>query len=85
MFITVGNTTSLFKLEMRLQYTFVIVNQDKQIPSNFFHFTYLFLQALRGINWYSAVIVFPEDNYNFRNNIHNINPPTKLHFDHKQG
>jgi len=68
--MNIGDATRLLKLEMRSQYTFVILNQDKRIPLGFAHFTQLFLRGLRVTNWYSAMIVIPEKNYS-RNNLQN--------------
>jgi len=68
--INMGNTNHLFKFQMRLQYTFVVVNQDKQIPPGFDHFTHLLTAALRGFNWFSAMIISPEEYYS-QNSIEN--------------
>jgi len=50
--MNIGNSNRLFKLEMRLQYSFVVVNQNKQIPPNFPHFTSLFATLLSRLTWY---------------------------------
>jgi len=64
--INVDNATNILKLKMRLQYTFVVVNQEKQIPSGLTDYIVVFTAILRFSTWYSAVIVIP-DRYYFRN------------------
>jgi len=72
--INVGNDNRLLKLEMRLQYTFLVVRKDKRIKSYSEYFTRIFGNCLRTI-WFSAVIALPEENYsrnNFQNTVDNV-------------